>query len=236
YRDTPGAVVGVIKSGKLTFVKGYGEADLTYGMPFTAETPTNIGSSSKQFTGFALALLASRGKLSLDDDVRKHIPELKDFGTKITVRHLLSHTTGYREFVNTLLISGRQVMEGDYIGPDEVIKVANSAPSLQNVPGAEFNYNNSAFSLATTVIERVSGLPFPEFMRQEVFLPLGMTHTQVRASPGQIIHGRAVGYIPADGGFKEVRDLGASAGAGGIYTTPGDVAKWMGNFHTGTLG
>ena len=84
YKDTPGAVVGVIKGGKLTFVKAYGAADLTYGMPFTPETPTNIGSSSKQFTGFALVLLASRGKLSLDDDVRKHIPELKDFGKKIT--------------------------------------------------------------------------------------------------------------------------------------------------------
>ena len=85
YKDTPGAVVGVIKGGKLSFVKAYGAADLTYGMPFTPETPTNIGSSSKQFTGFALALLASRGKLSLDDDVHKYIPELKDFGKKITV-------------------------------------------------------------------------------------------------------------------------------------------------------
>ena len=165
YKDTPGAVVGVIKGGKLTFVKGYGSANLTYGMPFTAETPTNIGSSSKQFTGFALALLASRGKLSLDDDVRKYIPELKDFGKKITVRHLLSHTTGYREFVNTLLIEGRQVLEGDYIAPDEVIKVINRQPTLQNEPGAEFNYNNSAFSLATIVLERVTGRPFAEWMR-----------------------------------------------------------------------
>src|SRR5262245_626395 len=236
YKDTPGAVVGVIKSGNLAFVKAYGAADLTYGMPFTAETPTNIGSSSKQFTGFALALLASRGKLSLDDDVRKHIPELKDFGKKITVRHLLSHTTGYREFINTLIIEGRQVLEGDYIGPDEVVKVINRQPTLQNEPGAEFNYNNSAFSLATLVIERVSGRPFPEFMREEVFLPLGMTKTWVRANPGQIIPGRSIGYIAGEGGFREVRDLYNSAGAGGIHTTPGDVAKWMHNLKTGTLG
>jgi CubicO group peptidase (beta-lactamase class C family) len=236
YKDTPGAVVGVIKGGKLSFVKGYGAADLTYGMPFTAETPTNIGSSSKQFTGFALALLASRGKLSLSDDVRKHIPELKDFGKPITVRHLLTHTTGYREFINTLLIEGRQVLEGDYIGPDEVIKVINRQPTLQNEPGAEFNYNNSAFSLATIVVERVTGRPFAEWMREEVFLPLGMTKTWVRATPGQIIPGRSVGYITGDGGFREVRDLHASAGAGGIYTTPGDAAKWMGNLKTGKLG
>jgi CubicO group peptidase (beta-lactamase class C family) len=236
YKDTPGAVVGVIKSGKLAFVKGYGAADLTYGMPFTPETPTNIGSSSKQFTGFALALLASRGKLSLDDDVRKHIPELKDFGKKITVRHLLTHTTGYREFINTLIIGGRQVLEGDYIAPDEVIKVINRQPALQNEVGGEFNYNNSAFSLATIVLERVTGRPFSEWMRDEVFLPLGMTRTWVRANPGQIIPGRSIGYIPGEGGFREVRDLYASAGAGGVHTTPGDVAKWFRNLKTGELG
>lgn len=236
YKDTPGAVVGVIKGGKLAFVKAYGAADLTYGMPFTPETPTNIGSSSKQFTGFALALLASRGKLSLDDDVRKHIPELKDFGKKITLRHLLSHTSGYREFINTLIIEGRQVLEGDYIAPDEVIKVINRQPTLQNEPGAEFNYNNSAFSLATIVLERVTGRPFAEWMREEVFLPLGMTKTWVRANPGQIIHGRSIGYIAGEGGFREVRDLHASQGAGGINTTPADIAKWWRNFKTGELG
>ena len=236
YKDTPGAVVGVIKAGKLAFVKGYGAADLTNGIPFTPETPTNIGSSSKQFTGFALTLLASRGKLSLDDDVRKHIPELKDFGKKITVRHLLTHTTGYREFINTLIIEGRQVLEGDYIGPDEVIKVINRQPALQNEPGAEFNYNNSAFSLATIVIERVTGRPFAEWMRDEVFLPLGMTKTWVRANPGQIILNRSIGYIAGDFGFREVRDLHASAGAGGIYTTPSDAAKWLRNLKTGELG
>ena len=236
HKDTPGAVVGVIKGGKLTFVKGYGAADLTHGIPFTPETPTNIGSSTKQFTGFALALLASRGTLSLDDDVRKHIPELKDFGKTITVRHLLTHTTGYREFINTLIIEGRQVLEGDYIAPDEVIKVINRQPTLQNEPGAEFNYNNSAFSLATIVVERVTGRPFSEWMREEVFLPLGMTRTWVRANPGQVIPGRSSGYIPGEGGFREVRDLYGSAGAGGIYTTPGDVAKWLRNFKTGELG
>ncbi len=236
YKDTPGAVVGVIKGGKLVFVKAYGAADLTYAMPFTPETPTNIGSSSKQFTGFAIALLASRGKLSLDDDVRKYIPELKDFGKKITLRHLLSHTTGYREFINTLIIEGRQVLEGDYIAPDEAIKVINRQPALQNEPGAEFNYNNSSFSLLSMVVARVSGRPFAEFMREEVFLPLGMTKTWVRADPGQIIPGRSIGYITGDGGFREVRDLHASQGAGGINTTPGDVAKWFHNFKTGALG
>ncbi|HEX6252414.1 MAG TPA: serine hydrolase, partial [Gemmatimonadaceae bacterium] len=216
--------------------KAYGAADLTHGVEFTPETPTNIGSTSKQFTGFALALLASRGALSLDDDVRKHIPELPDFGKTITLRHLLSHTTGYREFINTLIIEGRQVLEGDYIASDEAIGVVQRQPTLQNEPGAEFNYNNTAFSLATVVVERVTGRPFAEWMREEVFLPLGMTKTWVRANPGQIIPGRSSGYIAGEFGFREVRDLHGSAGAGGIYTTPGDIAKWMGNFKTGELG
>jgi CubicO group peptidase (beta-lactamase class C family) len=234
--DTPGVAVGVIRGGELVFVRGYGAADLTYGMPFTPETPTNIGSTSKQFTGFALALLASRGALSLGDDVRQHIPELPDFGHTITLRHLLTHTTGYREFINTLIIEGRQVLEGDYIGPNEVIEVVKRQPALQNEPGAEFNYNNSAYSLATIVVERVTGRPFAEWMREEVFLPLGMTRTWVRASPAQIIPRRSIGYIPGDGGFREVRDLHGAAGAGGIHTTPGDVARWMRNFRTAGLG
>jgi hypothetical protein len=127
-------------------------------------------------------------------------------------------------------------MEGDYIGPDEVIKVINRQPALQNEPGAEFNYNNSAFSLATIVLERVTGRPFAEWMRDEVFLPLGMTKTWVRANPGQIVPGRSIGYIAGEGGFREVRDLHASQGAGGINTTPGDIAKWFRNFKTGQLG
>jgi CubicO group peptidase (beta-lactamase class C family) len=236
FEDTPGVVVGVIRGGELAFARAYGAADLTWGMPFTTETPTNIGSSSKHYTGFALALLASRGALSLEDDVRKHIPELPDFGGPITVRHLLSHLTGYREFINTLIIEGRQVLEGDFIGPGEVLDVIRRQPALQNEPGAEFNYNNSAFSLATIVVERVTGRPFHEWMREEVFLPLGMTKTWVRASPSQVIPGRSIGYIPGDGGFREVRDLHGAAGAGGMYTTPGDVAKWMRNFRTGELG
>lgn len=234
--DTPGAVVGVVKGGELAFIRGYGAADLTHGISFHPDTPTNIGSTSKQFTGFALALLASRGALSLDDDVRTYIPELPDFGTTITVRNLLTHTTGYREFINTLLIGGRQIMQGDYIGAEEVIDVVQRQPALQNDPGAEFNYNNTAFSLATRVVEKVTGQTFADWMRQEVFLPLGMTHTWVRASPGQIIPGRSVGYIAGDGGFQEVRDLHQAQGAGGMYTTPADMARWMRNFRTGELG
>ncbi len=235
--DVPGGVVGVVRDGRLVFARGYGMANLSHDVPFTADTRTNIGSTSKQFTGFAIMLLKEQGLLSLDDDVRKYIPELPDFGQTVTLRHLLTHTSGYREFVNTLALTGRMVLNADYIDRSEVIEIVQRQPELQNDPGAEFNYNNTAFGLLSMVVERTTDTPFGEWMRENVFLPLGMEHTAVRMTPNQIIEDRAQGYFPApEGGFRETSDLGASAGAGGIYTTVGDLARWIDNLQTGRLG
>jgi CubicO group peptidase (beta-lactamase class C family) len=235
--DIPGAAVAVIQKGKVIFSKAYGMANLTYSIPFTTETLNNIGSTSKQFTSFAINLLAKQGKLSLDDDVRKHIPELQDFGKTITLRHLLSHTSGYREFLNLLAMAGRNLGEGDYINRDELITIVQKQPALQNDPGAEWNYNNTGFGLLATVVERVSEQSFPDWMAENVFEPLGMTHTLVRAQPRQIVQNSAQGYVvDKEGGFQEGRDLSASTGAGGIYATVGDLAKWINNFRTGKVG
>jgi CubicO group peptidase (beta-lactamase class C family) len=234
--DTPGAAVSVWRNGQIVFARGYGMASLAYGAPFGPDTPTNIGSTSKHFTGFAAALLQARGLLSLDDEIRQYIPELPDFGETITIRHLLGHTSGYREFVNLLLMGGRQVMDSDFISRDEVITVVQRQPELQNAPGAEFNYNNTAFGLVAIAIERVTGQSFGAWMRDEVFRPLGMVNTRVRMHPGEIIPGASQGLIPADEGFREVRDLGASMGAGGIYSTVADLARWADNLATGRLG
>lgn len=234
--DTPGGVVAIIRNGQVDLAQSRGAADLTYDVPFSENTVTNIGSTSKQFTGFAIALLDERGLLSLDDDVRTHIPELPDFGETITLRNLLTHTSGYREFINTLALGGRQVLGGDEVRREEVIGIVQRQPELQNSPGAEFNYNNTAFSLLTQVVERVDGRDFPTFMEEEVFRPLGMTNTVVKSHPGQIIPNSSTGYAVADHGFREVRDLGASMGAGGIYTTVGDLARWMGNLRSGAHG
>lgn len=238
YSDdsVPGGVVAVIRDGDPVFARGYGSANLTYGIPFTTATRTNIGSTSKQFTAFAIGLLAERGQLSLDDDIREYIPELPDFGQTITLRNLLTHTSGYREFINALVLTGRRLQESDYIGRFEVLDLLQRQPELQNEPGAEFNYNNSGFSLLTLVVERITGQDFPEWMRENVFLPLGMESTFVRADPMEIIPGSAQGYVPADDGWLEARDLGASMGAGGIYTTVGDLARWVDNFDEPRVG
>ncbi|HEX6315896.1 MAG TPA: serine hydrolase domain-containing protein, partial [Gemmatimonadaceae bacterium] len=167
-RDGPGAAVAVWRDGRTLFAKGYGMANLAYDIPFTVTTPTNIGSTSKQFTAFAVMLLVDEGKLSLDDDVRKHIPELPDLGKTVTVRNLLTHTSGYREIYNALVIGARLFGEGDHVSRDELIALVQRQPSLQNAPGAEFNYNNTAFALAAIVVERVAKQPFAEFMSQRV--------------------------------------------------------------------
>ncbi|MCA2992662.1 serine hydrolase domain-containing protein [Gemmatimonas sp.] len=226
-RDGPGAAVAVWRGGRTVFAKAYGMANLAYEIPFTVSTPTNIGSTSKQFTAFAVMLLVEEGKLSLDDDVRKHLPELKDFGQVVTVRNLLTHTTGYRELYNSLTLTGRRLDESDYVGREEYIPLVNRQPALQNAPGTEFNYNNTAFGLAAMIVARVSGMPFEAFMAQRVFGPIGLTHTQVRADVRVPVKGATVGYSRSDKDvWRDLGDLGGSMGAGGIYTTLGDLQKW----------
>lgn len=234
--NTPGGVVAVVEGGEISFAKAYGSANLSHDVPFTRETVTNIGSTSKQFTAFGILLLDAAGKLSIDDDVRKHVPELPDFGETVTIRHLMTHTSGYREFLNAVAIGGRRLDQGDYIDPDEILELVKRQPELQNTPGSEWNYNNTAFSLLTTIIERVTDLSFPEYMKERVFDPLGMKHTSVRAHRMDVIRNSAQGYVPAAKGFREAVDLGASMGAGGIYTTVDDLARWVRNFKTGELG
>jgi CubicO group peptidase (beta-lactamase class C family) len=233
---TAGAVVAVVRGGELVFARGYGMADLAHDIPFDAATITNIGSTAKQFTAFGILLLQQRGQLSIDDDVRRWVPELPDFGPTVTLRHLLTHTSGYREFINLLLLEGRQIMEGDHVNRADALAAVQRQPRLQNEPGAEFNYNNTGYGLLATVIERVTGSDFDDWMAREVFRPLGMVDTQVRLRDGQVVPRRAAGYVPAGELFLEARDIGGSAGAGGVYTTVADLARWMRNFRTGELG
>lgn len=233
--DAPGGIVVVVEDGAVVFEEAFGLADLTDGRPYTLDTPTNIGSTSKQFTAFALVTLAEQGLLDLDDDVREHLPELPDFGETVTLRHLLTHTSGYREFLNTLGLAGRRLDEGDTIHRDEIVRIVQRQPELQNVPGAEWNYNNSGFALATLVVERVTDQPFDEWVAENVFAPTNMTATRFRTSPLAIVPGQARGYSRGSetGAWQEVPDLGGAMGAGGIYTTARDLARWMTTVHLG---
>lgn len=234
--DSPGAAVQVWRDGRTLYSKAYGMANLAYGIPFATNTRTNIGSTSKQFTAFAIMLQADRGLLSLDDDIRKYIPEFPEFGPTITVRHLITHTSGLREFVNLILMSGRQLMHGDWIDRSELIEVVRRQPALQNAPGAEWNYNNTAFGLAVLIVERTSKQDFHVFMRENVFGPLGMARTLVRPTPEHIVQDMSEGYAPGKDGFRQTGDLGGSMGAGGIYSTVADLQTWVQNFASPRVG
>jgi len=235
--DTPGGAIAVVEGGDVIFSKAYGAANLTHDIPFTTDTPNNIGSTSKQFTAYAIMLLAEQGKLSIDDDVRDYIPELPDFGQTVTLRHLLTHTSGYREFLNTVMLAGRRLDKGDYIDSSEIISIVQRQPELQNDPGAEWNYNNTAFALLAIVVERVGGEPFPQWMRRNVFEPLGMNDTFVRGNASTVIERSSQGYVRGeDGQWRHAADFWSSTGAGGIYSTVGDLAKWVRNYRTHELG
>lgn len=233
--STPGGAVMVMRDGKVIFQKSFGMANLTHSIPFEINTPTNIGSTSKQFTAMGIALLEEKGLLSVEDDIRKYIPELPDLGETVRLRHLISHTSGYREYLNSLLMGGRQM--GDQIRLEEIIPLLQFQPALQNEPGESYNYNNTGYALLAMVIERVTGEKYPEWMSVNIFQPLGMTQTLVRTNPGHIIPGNAQGYLKAeDDVYKEAMDIPASMGAGGIYSTLPDLEKWILNFYSPVLG
>jgi len=233
--DVPGAAVMVMKDGEIIFHKTYGMASLTYDVPMGTNTRHNIGSTSKQFTGFGIALLEEKGLLSLDDDIRKYIPELPALDDTVTVRHLLTHTSGYREYLNTLSLTGRNL--STEIDPGMIIRIVQNQDELQNKPGDEFNYNNTGFSLMSEIVLRVTDAPFPEWMRDNVFLPLGMNQTVIKNRSGMIIEDRSSGYmISEDGVYEEVTDLSGAMGAGGIYTTMDDLAEWIRNLKSPEVG
>lgn len=231
---TPGAVYAVYKDGKIHSSKSYGMANLSHNIPFEKMTISNIGSVSKQFTAMAILLLEKEGKINLEDAVRKHLPEFPEFNHTITIRNLLNHTNGLREIFNIMSMRGWDM--GDVLIKEEALNIVQRQKNLQGKPGESFNYNNTAFILLTEIIERIGDKPFPDWMKANVFEPLGMKNTLVRKDPYFIIPNSAQGYSPGEKGYQEQGDLHTSSGAGGIYTTAEDMTKWMGNFHSKKLG
>jgi len=227
--DSPGLVAAVVEGGAISWQGAAGLANVSHQVPMTPETTINVGSTAKTLTAAAVVRLAHEGVLSLDDDVRTYLPELPDLGSPVTLRHLLSHTSGYREFLNALAVGGWRIEEADFVHPDEVLRVVQRQPALQNVPGASRNYNNTGFVLLARVVERVTDTPFEGWIRDRILAPLEMTNSHIRSTPGEVIPGAAYGYTPRTGGtgYLEARDVGAAVGAGALYTTVGDLARWM---------
>jgi CubicO group peptidase (beta-lactamase class C family) len=233
--DGPGGVVAVMQHGEVILARAYGMANVEHAVPMRRESVLDIGSTAKQFTAFAVVLLEEQGKLSFDDDIREHLPEIPDFGSVITIRHLIHHQSGLREIYNSKMMAGWQ--GGDGISQTDAIHLTSRMRELNFEPGTEYLYCNTGYMLLADIVARVSGMSFPDFLSESVFLPLGMTHTTIMSQLGQSILGAAESYARMDDdGWVRIFDNSSLFGAGGIYTTVDDLAKWMANYATGQVG
>ena len=233
---SPGCALSVIRDGRVVYARGYGMANLDHDIAITPSTVFHVASVSKQFTAAAILLLARQGKLSLDDDVRKHVPELPDFGVPITIRHLIHHTSGLRDQWELLIMAGWRYSL-DLITDDDVLEVMARQKDLNFRPGTEHLYCNTGYTLLATIVKRVSGKSFREYTTEALFKPLGMTRTFFRDDHAEIIKGQAYGYVPAAGGaFRLSLTNFDTAGATSLHTTVEDLALWDRNFLDGRVG
>ena len=223
-QEKPGASVAVVKDGALVFSKGYGMANLEYGIANTPTTVFHVASVSKQFTVYAVLLLARDGKLSLEDNIRKHIPEVPVFGKTITLRHLANHTSGLRDQWNLLTLAGWRM--DDVITTEHILKLVSSQKELNFNPGEEYAYCNTGFTLLAEVVARVSGKSFAAFTHERIFTPLRMSNTLFYDDHQKIVKNRAYSYYQDGAVYKKSVLNYANAGATSLFTTVEDLALW----------
>ncbi|GLC23834.1 serine hydrolase [Roseisolibacter agri] len=223
--DRPGCAVGVGHRGRVVLERGYGMADLESAAPMTPATVVHAASLAKSVTAYAVLLLERDGKLSLDDDVRRHVPELPDYGHRITIRHLLTHTSGLRDFFE-LLILARGRFEEDRITDADAMAMIARQRTVDFAPGTEHQYVNTGYLLAAHVVARVSGQPFASFVTSRILAPLGMSHTRLRDDVATLVPGRAVGYARRGAGWRTSVPNFDVVGSTNLETTVGDLLRW----------
>lgn len=231
---TPGCAVGVAENGVPVLQRAYGMADLEHEAPNRPDTIFEAGSVSKQFTAAAMILLARDGKVSLDDDVRKYVPELPVYDAPVTIRQMLSHTSGLRDWGNLAGIAGMPRGSRVY-SHAHVVDLLSRQTALNFAPGTRWSYSNSGYNLAAVVIARASGMTFAEFSRTRLFEPLGLTKTSWRDDYARIVPGRAIGYSMSVGRFRQDMPFENVHGNGGLLTTVGDLLKWQAALTSGSL-
>jgi CubicO group peptidase (beta-lactamase class C family) len=233
---SPGCAVAVYRDGRVSYAKGYGLANIEEDVPITPESVFDIGSTSKQFTAASILLLEKQGKLSVNDDVRKYIPELPNYGQKITILNLLNHTSGLRDYLALMDLAG---INTDSVTTDEdALQLITRQKALNFAPGSDWLYSNTGFFLMSVIVKRVSGKTLREFAAENIFSPLGMTHTQFRDDHTALIPDRAMAYDPkelADGYTLDVSYF-EQTGDGAVHTSVEDLLKWDENFYSGQVG
>ncbi|UMR29807.1 beta-lactamase family protein [Massilia sp. MB5] len=234
--DSPGCALGVIRDGRMVYQKGYGQASLEYGLPIRPErTVFDIGSTSKQFTAAAILLLVQDGKLALDDDIRTFLPGMPDYGAPITVRHLLHHTSGLRDYLVLLTMAGFN--DEDYTTDADALIAIQRQKALNFKPGSEHRYSNTGYFLLGQIVKQVSGKTLGEFSRERIFEPLGMKETRILENHRTVFPQRATAYLlQPDGSFGVNMSDWEQAGDGAVQTNLSDLAKWDANFYAPKIG
>ncbi|MHB1329223.1 MAG: serine hydrolase domain-containing protein [Gemmatimonadales bacterium] len=233
--DRAGCAVGVVKAGKQVFAKGYGMADIAQGLAITPHSVFHVASVSKQFAGMSLVLLAQAGKLSLDDDVRKYLPDLPSYGTPLTIRQFLNHTSGIRDQWNLLMTSGWRLGD-DLVSEQDVVDIINRQQGLNFAPGTSWNYSNTGFTLAGLIVKKVTGQTLRQFADSALFKPLGMTQTHFHDDNLHIVPQRTRGHTFRNGEWKETNPNYSNAGATSLFTTVTDLARWQDQLTNGVVG
>lgn len=231
----PGCQLSISRNGQIIYSKAVGMADLERNIPLTTNSILEAGSVSKQFTAAAILLLEQQGKLSLNDDVRKYIPELPDYGNPIKLHHMLHHTSGLRDWGVVAAFTGWERGTKFYTN-DDALEILTRQKHLNNKPGDKFIYSNSNFNLFAIIVQRVSGLSLATFTKKYIFETAGMTHTQWRDDPNRIVSNRAIAYVKTDSSYETDMPNEYVYGNGGLLTTTEDLLKWNDFYQHGRLG
>jgi len=233
--DSPGCALGVSRDGVMIYQRGYGMSNLEHAIAITPQSIFHVASISKQFAAFSILLLEQDGKLSVNDDVRKYIPELPSYGKTITIDHLLHHTSGLRDQWDLLGLADWR--EDDLITEDDVLRVVTRQKELNFEPGAEYLYSNTGYTLLAIIVKRVSGKSLRDFADERIFRPLDMTSTHFHDDHTMIVPGRTQAYQPREGGGWRISiPVFDTYGATSLFTTVGDLSKWERNFADAKVG
>ena len=235
--DSPGCALAIIKDGKIIYKKGYGMADLEHNVPITPKTIFTPGSISKQFTAMCILLLVEQNKISLDDDIRKYLPKFPDYGHTITIRHLIHHTSGIRDYGVLVRLKGMNTLEMTNLPMHEVLRIVFKQRELNFTPGEDIIYCNSGYVMLAAIIENVTEKTLREFAEEHIFKPLGMKNTNFIDDNKYIIKNRAFGYIPnGNKGYFNAMVSHRHCGPGGVYSNVEDLFIWDQNFQNNKLG
>jgi CubicO group peptidase (beta-lactamase class C family) len=236
--DSPGCALGIIQDGQFVYKRGYGMATLEHDVPITSWTVFRIASTSKQFTAMCIALLVEQGRIALDDDIHKYLPELPEYEYPITIRHLVHHTSGLRDYLELMELAGTR--DEDFYTDDEGLEMLARQKALNFAPGEEYLYSNTGYYLLGIIVRRVSGQSLRAFAEENVFRPLGMANTHFHDDHTEIVARRATGYSPNEekekGGYRIDETTLNLVGDGGVFTTVEDLFLWDQNFYRNRLG